>query len=226
MTSDAGTDAALRAAFQASGDPPPDPDACPRPEVILQAVRGELPPAELRAVVAHTATCADCAEDWRLAAAYLRELSDAQEGSLPAASSSPTRARPAAWRRWAVAAAAMALVALGLGWRFGFGTGDPAYRDGRPRAVRSLLPERAELPAESFVLRWEAVPGAASYEAQVSTGALALVAAAKDLSAPTYQVPAASLAGVPPGSLLYWQITAVLGDGHRLTSPTFSVLLR
>ncbi len=225
MTSDAGNDDALRAAFQASGVPPPDPDACPRPEVILQAVRGELSPAELRTAVEHTATCADCAEDWRLAAAYLRELREEQVGSVPASSLSP-RARPAAWQRWAVAAAAMALLALGLGWRFGFGTGDPAYRDGRPQAIRSLLPESTELPAESFVLRWEAVPGATAYEAQVSTGALAPVASVKGLSAPTYQVPSSSLAGLPPGSLIYWQITAVLGDGHRLTSPTFSVLLR
>ena len=56
--------------------------------------------------------------------------------------------------------------------------------------------------------------------------ALAELASAEGLPSPQFQVPAPALAGLPPGSRLYWQVTAVLADGTRVTSPTFSVLLR
>lgn len=220
VTHAAGDVAALRAAFQATGDRAPDPESCPRPETILRAVRGELPPAELRSVVDHTTVCAACAEDWRLAVAYQRELDEAVPARAPAHGS-------VIWRRWAAAAAAgLALFAVGLGWSGWFGTTDPAYRNGRRQAIRSLVPEGAALPREAFVLRWTAVPGAAAYEVEVTTEALAPIASAKRLPAPELQVPPTSLAGLPPGTRLYWQATALLADGSRLPSATFSARLR
>lgn len=221
MNSDTGDLASLRAAFQVAGEPAANPETCPRPEAILQAVEGELSATELRAVVEHTASCAACAEDWRIAAAYVRELG-AQR--VPRVATTPP-----SWRRWALAAAAaVATVAVGLAWFEGPNPAyrDPVYRDHRPAALRSLVAEGAALPADAFVLRWEAVPGATAYEVQILTEALDPVTSAKELAAPEIRIPASSLAALPSGSLLYWQVTARQGDGSRLVSPTFAVRLR
>ncbi len=220
MKSDTGDLAALRAGFQAVGEPAANNESCPQAEAILQAVEGELSPTELRTVVEHTASCAACAEDWRIAAAYVREL-----GAQTAA----PRAATSGWRRWALpAAAAVALVAVGLAWFDGPHPADrdPVYRDQRPAVLRSLVAEGTTLPADAFVLRWEAVPGATAYEVQILTEALDPVTSAKELAAPELRIPASSLAALPSGSLLYWQVTARQGDGSRLVSPTFAVRLR
>jgi len=75
-----------RQAFTVPAEDSPAPD-CPSPETIWSAVRGELPPQTLREVVEHTARCAACAEDWRLAVEVNRQAEEQEEavpGRLPA----------------------------------------------------------------------------------------------------------------------------------------------
>lgn len=232
-TSESSDLAALRAAFQTCGSPALDPESCPKPEGILLAVRGELPADELRAVIDHMATCPACAQDWRLAVAFEQELSQPVQKPDRGQVQKPTRElskAPPAWRPLAVgalaAAAALALAAIGLPWRDWIKPSPPVYRAPERAAIHSLIEEGAALPAESFVLSWTAVPGAATYEIDVTTEALAEVASTKNLATPQFQVPASALAGLPPGTRLYWQAAAVLADGTRIASPTFSALLR
>jgi putative zinc finger protein len=216
--------ASLRAAFTAPAAAAPDPESCPAPEKIWEAVRGELPPAELRQVVEHTASCAACAEDWRLAA----ELGRQSAAATVTAPGKVLQGRFGRWRPLAAAAALAAGLLLVVGvYRTGIlGPGQPTYREAGSEAIRSLVPEDQALPRQGAVLRWSPVPGAESYDVRISTEDLRLVLTAQSLKAASYPVPESALAGLPPGSKLLWQVDAVLPDGTRRTSETFTVEVR
>ncbi|MFP5286809.1 MAG: zf-HC2 domain-containing protein, partial [Thermoanaerobaculia bacterium] len=63
----------LRAAFTTPDPTSQDCASCPEPDRIWEAVRGELPPEEVRDIVDHVAVCASCAEDWRIAVEFEKE---------------------------------------------------------------------------------------------------------------------------------------------------------
>lgn len=212
--------ARLRAAFAAPAAAAPDPESCPAPEKIWEAVRGELPPAGLRQVIEHTARCEACAEDWRLAAELERQ-------SAAAAETAPGKVLQGRFGRWRplMAAAALAaglLVAVGL-YRTALNPGQPTYREAGSEAIHSLVPESQALPRQGAVLRWSPVPGAESYDVRISTEDLRPVLSAQSLKTASYAIPASALAGLPPGSKLLWQVDAVSPDGSRHSSPTFTV---
>ena len=215
----------LRAAF-AVPDPAPNPAACPAPEAIWAAVRGELPPRELREVVEHTAVCASCAEDWRLAVEIERQSAASQTATVPAGR--VIQGRFGRLRTWTAAAALAAglLVAVGLYRTGGFGPQEPTFREAQGTTVRSLLAEGQALPRQGAVLRWSPVPGAASYDVRISTEDLRLVDTAQGQTATEYRVPESALAELPAGTKLLWQVEAVLPDGTRQSSPTFTNPLR
>ena len=214
----------LRAAF-AVPDPAgtaPDPAACPAPEAIWAAVRGELPPRELREVVEHTAVCASCAEDWRLAVEIEKQPAAAQTATAPAGR--VIQGRFGRLRTWTAAAALAAglLVAVGLYRTGNFGPQEPTFREGQGTTVQSLLAEGQALPRQSAVLRWSPVPGAASYDVRISTEDMRLVDTAQGQKATEYRVPGSALAGLPAGTKLLWQVDAVFPDGTRQSSTTFT----
>src|SRR6185436_4475958 len=104
--------AKLRRAFASLSQPAPAPAACPPPEKIWEAVRGELPPGEVRAIVEHMAVCPACAEDWRLAVALQRP--ETASNVIPAAERFSAGRR---LRNWSLAAAAvLALAVVGVQW--------------------------------------------------------------------------------------------------------------
>ncbi|HEX9944456.1 MAG TPA: zf-HC2 domain-containing protein [Thermoanaerobaculia bacterium] len=212
--------ARLRAAFTAPADAAPDPESCPAPETIWAAVRGELPPRELREVVEHTAVCAACAEDWRLAA----ELDRQSSAAAATAPGKVLQGRFGQWRPLAAAAALAAglLIAVGVYRTGGLGPQEPTYREAESAAVRSLLAPDQALPRQGAVLRWSPVPGAASYDVRVSTEDLQAVATAQGLTATEYRIPESALANLAPGAKLLWQVEAVFPDGTRQPSPTFT----
>lgn len=215
----------LRAAF-ATPDLAPDPQSCPSPETIWSAVRGELPPQQLREVLDHVSGCAACAEDWRLAA----ELNRQQAAEAATAPGKVIAGRFGQWRPLAVAAAIAAGLLIGVTvYRAGdVGPQEPTYREAeRPHAgIRSLLPAGQALPRQSPVLRWSPLPDVASYDVQVSTEDLRPVAAAKGQTVAEYRIPESALAGLPPGAQLLWQVDAVRVDGSRESSPTFTTSLQ
>lgn len=212
----------LRRAFAALADSPltrasprQGEGSCPEPDRLWRAVAAELPAEERRALVDHTAACPACAEAWRLA----RDLAPtAHAGGL----GPPAHAHPLAsswWGSWASLAAAALAVATTLAILPP--RAPSAFRDARQGAVRSLVADGAELRREQCVLRWTPGPAGTRYNLQVATGRLVAVHRALGLETPVHQVPAAALAGLPPGSTLLWQVESVAADGSRTASPTF-----
>ncbi len=217
MTEDRDDVERLRRAFAEPG-PAPDPEDCPSPETIWEAVRGELPADEVRALVEHTATCPACAEDWRIAAAFEEESRAWQPEEAP-------EERPKiAWRRmWIAAAAALVLTVLGLQTRNWIGEDQPpVYRNEGGAAITTRVPEGTTLPRQAFDLKWSPVQGALSYNLLVSTETLQTVTDVQGLTAPQYRIPEAALADLSKGTKLYWHVEAALPEGGRVASRTFS----
>lgn len=213
----------LRAAFTAPGQGSMEPH--PEPDTIWAAVRGELPPQQMREVVEHTAMCSACAEDWRLAADLSKE--SAVEAAKPAANVVYGRFRQ--WRPFAAVAAMAAGILIVIGIR----TDDrikpgqePGYRNEQRAEVRSLLPEGQALPRQAATLRWSPVPGAASYNVQVTTEDLRAVASQESLTGTQFRLPERALSGLPAGSPILWQVEAVFPDGTRQPSETFFTTLQ
>ena len=214
MTTDEQELAGLRQAF-AAGPQQTDPSTCPAPETIWDAVHGGLPADAVRETVLHTAACASCAEEWRLAHALQQQE---QEAAAPVPAPLRFAPRRHSLRNWGLAAAAaLALSVVGVQWF----QKPPEYR-GQQGAVHSLMAEDKALPRDHFLLKWSvpAVAGA-TYGVHVSTEDLRAVAGAEGLKVPEYQVPASALAGLPAGSKLFWKIEADLPEMGHLTSPTF-----
>jgi len=224
MDQDAQQLARLRAAFIASDGPAPDPQSCPTPETLWSAVRGELPAPQMREVLDHVALCSACAEDWRLAAELNR-----QEERAATVPGKVIQGRFGQWRGLATAAALAACLVAAVGL---YRTGElgpqqpPTYREAEHAGIRSLLPAGQVLPRQAAVLRWSPVSGAVSYDVQVSTDDLQQVATAKGQTAAEYRLPESSLAALPPGTKLAWQVTAIRPDGTRETSQTFTTPLQ
>jgi hypothetical protein len=220
MKREEGELARLRRAFASVPQPAPAPGACPPPEKIWEAVRGELPPGEIRQVVEHMAACPSCAEDWRLAVALQRPESAANV--IPAAHRFSAARR---LRNWGLAAAAvLALAVVGVQWAQHSDVG--TYR-GQDAAVHSALQEGQALPRNEFLLRWAAVetPGT-TYDVQVSTeDDLRVIASGDDLREPQLLVPASALAGLPSGARVLWNVDAQLPQGDHVRSATFVTVI-
>jgi hypothetical protein len=217
--------ARLRAAF-AAPDPAADPPGCPAPEILWAAVRGELAPQPLRELLDHVALCAACAEDWRLAVEVNRQQA-AESATVPG------RVLPGRFGRWRPLAAAAALAAALLVsvtvWRAEVPhQAPPIFREARHHAsLHSLLPAGQALSRQDAVLRWTPEAGATSYDVRVSTeDVLQTVATAKGATATELRIPASALASLPPGTKLLWQVDALLPDGRRESSPTFTTPLQ
>ena len=206
--------ARLRAAYAAPPSGALNFGSHPEPDRIWQAVRGELPADEIREIVDHMALCASCAEDWRIAMAFEEE---ARVQDIPRPSS-VSRFRP-----WvAAAAAALVMTVSGIYVQQKYKP-DPGYR-GEEDAIRSLAGDTR--PRGACVLSWTPVAGVESYDIFVTTRDLTVIADAKRLTTPSYQVPPDSLAALPSGTPLHWRVTAVFPDGGRKQSPSFMTELQ
>jgi hypothetical protein len=213
---------ALRRAFTAPGGIPPHPESCPAPETLWAAVHGELPPGALRDVVDHIASCPACAEDWRLAVEAEREATPADHGDLSDRALAPVLRS----RRWGgltpylSAAAAIVLVVIGL--QLGRHPDQPLLRGQKP--VVSLLKEGQALPRNHCLLVWSG-PEKATYDVEVHTLIGQQLALAHGLTATQYLVPESSLAAIPPGTRLEWQVTATVpGEAARRSKASTFIL--
>ena len=215
MKREEGELARMRRAFASLSQPAPEPAACPAPEKIWEAVRGELPPAQTREIVTHMAACPACAEDWRLAVAMQRP----ETAKVVHAADRFTFGKRL--RNWGLAAAAVLALAV-VGVQFIPQPGGQAGYRGNETTIQSLVEEGNALPRQQFLLRWSApeTPGA-TYDVEVSTEDLRVIASGDDLREPRFLVPAHALAGLPPGARLLWKVDAELPQGGHLTSNTF-----
>ena len=196
---------------------------CPSPETLWAGAHGELGHHELRALLDHVCACADCGEDWRLAA----ELG---KGAVKVVKQEDRRVAAVSFQRirpWAAALAAVLVLAIGgiVLTQIGGDRQETVYREGGAEAVRSLVPEGEPVSRDRFELAWESVPGASSYEVVLSTRALRELASERVVE-PRLRVSPEALASVPAGETLLWQVRAVLPDGTVRDSATFTVRVR
>jgi hypothetical protein len=205
----------LRKEFAVSG-PAPEPRACPPADRIWLAVRGELPPDELRELLDHVSACPACAEDWRIAMAFEEESRATRADPVPL---SPSRSRN--FRVWIVAAAMILAAVVGLRLH----QPAPEVHDrGDGTAVESLVAKDASRPRDSFLLSWKPVPGATSYQLSVSTSGLTQLFQV-ETPLTSYQVPETALKDVPAGAAVNWQVIPVLPDGSHPQEPSFTTIV-
>jgi hypothetical protein len=177
----------------------PAGDGCPTTDALWLAARGQLPPAERRAVLEHLLTCPACDRDFRLARTF--EAEHEEPRTVPA----PPRPRFVPPPLLAAVAAAL-VVAVGLLVL----PRAPVWKGG---GVDSRTPPT--LPRQGAVLTWTAVgPEGTTYDVEVRVAATdELIARGADLAAPAFPIPDAALAGLPPRARLRWEVTAELPYG-------------
>ena len=204
--------ARLRAALAASkGHDAADANA----ERIFSALHGEMTPEQRRAVIDELLATADGLEAWRLA----MEL--APPGALPAAA---PRISPA-WR-WMPLAAALVIMVGGSWFVFGprRSQESPAYRSLEDVTIASALPDGAPLTRANPVLRWTPIEGA-RYRVRVLTATLEPLDEADGLTTAEYRMRSESVATLPSGATLLWQVEARIPGRGTIGSPTFSTQL-
>jgi hypothetical protein len=205
--------------------PDADDGDCPPADAYWAAAAGELPFEQVRALVDHGATCARCAETWRILAdvrraAEAETVPGARPVLGPAPAGLPLRSRILV----PLTLSAMAAVGLWVVLRPPPLHPLPVERgSGSSAAVRAESPEVQ--PAHDAVLRWSEVPGATSYNVTVLTPDLVVLHQAVGISGRQLPLPDGVRQKVGGGGLL-WNVDAVMPDGRTVASPTFELRLR
>jgi hypothetical protein len=208
-------------------------ETCPDPAELWAAARGEAAPDRLRWIVGHTARCASCAEDWRLA----RHVERGREERISSIAAAPRQSGspfPARFTRLAAAAALVLAAGVGALWvaqgRLGDLGGQQVAERGEAASIEALTPEDEPLPRTDPVLRWrgpESAPGVeeARYDLTVTTERARILHRAERLRETEYRLPAEAIGGLRSGTVLLWQVEATLPDGSRVSSATYRVQL-
>ena len=218
----------LERRFRAALPDRDDPE-CPTADAYWAAAAGELPFERVRTLVDHGATCARCAEAWRILVDVRRAASDA---GTPASDPPPLRSlvggapgrpRLRTGTLLPLALSAMAAVGLWVVLRPPPVRPPPVERGtGNGAAVRAESPEVQ--PARDAVLRWSEVPGASSYNVTVLTPDLVVVHQAVGVNGREFRLSDA-VRQRAAGSGLLWNVDAVMPDGRTVASPTFELRL-
>lgn len=216
----------LQEAFSSRSPHPPTQD-CPEPQRLWAAVRGELAAEERRSLVRHTATCAACAEDWRVSWALLREERQAEAESCGEPTSPPNRvvSGPARWfgdrfsDRFAeqlpvVAAAAMVLVAVGLGVVLNQSPETEFRGEGISQVNPSVVPESQ--PRGDFVLAWPEVAEGATYTVEILSPERDVLDMPRGLTEPRFRLGPDLLEGIEAGGEIQWIVTVYGPAGQEL----------
>lgn len=219
-------DPRLRGLFQALPRRCAPGEECPEPAELWASARGEVGPERQRWLIGHTGRCPSCAEDWRLARHL--ERTGAVTGSTGAAGghsgSSAERLR-----RFALAATVILAVAVAALWAASAGLdrgadpGETTLRGAGPQ-IESLTSQKLPLSRTDPVLRWSG-PEGARYDLVVSDERGRPVYRAEGLTGTAHPLPPEVVDGLPSGSVLSWQVIALLPDGSDRTSRTFRVTL-
>ncbi|MEM7480802.1 MAG: hypothetical protein AAF481_06485 [Acidobacteriota bacterium] len=191
-------------------------------ETVWAAVRGELPPAELRELLDRSIEDPDLALEWQLARELQAELAEDERQRSEMATP------PSRWRGLSAVAAAL-LVAVMASWFIFQPEQKPVYRDPAGAAIESLLPADAELSSESLVLRWSGPPEGRYRISVLRQTDLREVFRAADLEVGpdgegAVELPPTVVDGLAADGVLLWRVEAELPDGEPLQSQTFRVL--
>ncbi len=218
---------------------------CLSAEVLWQAAAGKLHRRERAAVLAHLATCSDCAEEYRLgrslkgwareAAASLGEDEGALENEpdewptrWPAGIRAPWG--PLAWPRWrALAVAATLVVAIGLPlavWR-AMQRGPepvPTERRGAAAAITVDPADRAVLNEPPRRLSWSALEGADRYQVVLYDFEATRIWESPPVTTPAVILPDSVRERLPHGQPVYWRVVAHQ-DVERRQSDVFQFVI-
>ena len=213
------SDVTLQEAFRSLAELPAPEVSDELRERIWQAVSGELPPAERRALIDRMATDAACAEAWRVA----HEMWMAHQ---PSGVLLPWRHRTPWTTPWLAAAATFLIVsAIGIVSLFDKAPANE-FRASPGYVVASLVPADTPLPRNEFLLQWTSAAEGSRYQVRVTTEDLRVLATVTDLTTTQFVVPSAELAALRDGASVFWQVDASLPTGERITSPTFVALVK
>jgi hypothetical protein len=209
-------------------------ETCPTPEQLWQLASGELEALDARPIVDHLSRCPACAEDARLTRELVRESRDVEgrgddEIREDGGAQGDDGARPSGLLRgpWLGLLAALLALSVGLGVIVELRGPDPggsALRQGGSERVQSLLDDGAELPRNAARLVWVGPPGA-RFDGVLTTEDLELVAEVRGLEVPEWILEPEQLEDLEAGTVLFWQVEAVLEDGSRVPSRSFRVVL-
>ena len=194
---------------------------CPDADALLALVRREGTEEERLRTLDHAMSCGECMRELEL----LRAIEKAGAG---ASGASPATRREAvvSWRRavpWALAASAVLAVSLVVGRDRGNGTGAEPMR-GESAAITVHAPREGDIgTADSLVLAWQPVSGAARYVVEVldADGRAAIA----DTTSDTLHV-VRDLGRLAPGSDYRWWVRAPAADGAQRASPLFRLRAR
>ena len=197
--------------LEATAERRPD---CPALDRLWNVAGGYAARSEVEAVLIHTATCAACSADWRLAAAIAEESGTARKrGSRFRGGLTP----------WALLAAALAGVAILVPWVALDREPRALYRDqALESAIRAPESNATALSRDAFVLRWSPVPDATSYSVDVTREDLTLLHAVTRVPSPEILVPRESLVSIPDGGAVLWRVTATMRTGEPVASAIFT----
>jgi hypothetical protein len=215
MNGDSRSDARLRDELAKVARVTGEGSGCPDAETLWRSARDELAPEEREEIILHNAGCTACALAWRIAHDLARE----GQAARPV-----TEERPGRLRRWpslALAATVVLVAGLGVTWLTQKPGSPQALRTQQGDRIENALDEAVALPREDLVLRWtEGQPGAV-YQVKVTTESLDILAEESGLERPELRLAPELLEELPPGSRLYWRVSARLSDGRTLESDTF-----
>jgi hypothetical protein len=218
-------DDVLRRAFQALSERAVEDVSLEDRHRVWQALHGEIPALERAAVVDRLASDPALAEAWRIAHALQYESDRQRRGARAAAPAGRARS---AWRQpvWLSLAATLLIATTSLLVVVPQRHGDATFRAAGRYAVEPLIAHAELLPRDAFALRWNAAPEGARYRVRVTAEDLRLLMSVEGLTEPSVTVDPARLATLPSGSIVFWQVEAVLPDGELVVSPTFVSRLR
>jgi hypothetical protein len=187
-------------------------------EHLWRAVRGELPPAELQALLDRMARCPAAAEEWRLARALAAQAEDAAPGVRPEGPSRP---------RWIARAAALAAVFALAAFGLRLASLPPApveapiYRAQPTADLHALIEESVPLSRDEPVLAWTPSVAGARYQVVLAREDGEVLAELGPTDEPRVRVPAEVLEAIPRGGVLLWRVRAWRPDGAASSSITF-----
>lgn len=206
-------------AFSESSRDAVNSDDCPTADRLLAAVSGSLDKRETAEIIAHTARCPACAEDWRISHHYATEM---EAGLAPTAKiiAFPSR------HLLSTLLAAAACFFLVLLLRPPAPHPEAGVREaGEQNPIVSLLGESEKLKRDNCILRWQASAQGEQlrYEIQVTTtDVFQVIAHERGLVMSEYRVPEEKLANLPPGTRILWWVKQTQADGSVKQSNTFT----
>jgi hypothetical protein len=206
----------LRAMLAASAVSAAPTGDCPTPDQIWAALDGDLSGPEVEALAGHLAGCAGCREAWQLARRVAGENGEVRPIDRAE--------RPAFRRRWRPLLAGMAAAALlvvGLGVIVKTRTQRVEYREPEQGEITSLVGPDVALPHSHCLLRWSPGPDGSQYKVDVATESLEVIATSDIIDTPEYLVPPETLARLPAGAKLVWQVELMDPEGTVTLSPVF-----